>query len=70
MADLPFPHNAVFLKVKEAAEVCRKDPKTIRRWILAGELTATRAGRGWLIARADLKAFLKARGNGVMANIL
>lgn len=70
MTDLPFPSNATFLKVKEVAELCRKNPKTIRRWIKSGELAATRAGRDWLIARADLKAFLAAQGKGVMAHVL
>lgn len=70
MTDLPFPPNATFLKVREVAEICRKNPKTIRRWIASGHLTATRVGRDWLIARADLNAFLAARGKGVMPHVL
>ena len=63
MTNLPFPPDAVFLKVKEVAELCRKDPKTIRRWIASGALPASRVGRDWLIARADLKTFLQSQGN-------
>lgn len=70
MTDLPFPSDAALLTVKEVAALCRKDPKTIRRWIAAGALPATRAGRDWLIARADLKAFLVERSKGFTAYVL
>lgn len=70
MLEFPFPETAHFLKVKEVAALCRKDPKTIRRWISSGALPATRVGREWLIARADLKAVLEARSKRAQASVL
>jgi len=31
------------LSVRQVADICNVQPKTVRRWISAGELTATRA---------------------------
>ena len=70
MSDLPFPANAIYLSVREVAEVFRVCPKTVRRWIKAQSLPATRLGRDWRIARADLKAFAVARGQGHLAHVL
>lgn len=42
----------------------------LRRWIAAGDLLAVRPGRDWRIARSDLRTFLHARGERVIANVL
>ena len=70
MADLPFPRNSEYLTVKEVAALFRICTKTVRRWISAGDLPATRLGRDWRIARTDLKALAAARGNRSLADVL
>ncbi len=70
MTDLPFDPNATYLTVKEVAALFRICPKTVRRWIAAGDLPATRLGRDWRIARTDLKAIAAARGNRGLASVL
>ncbi|NDR55681.1 MULTISPECIES: helix-turn-helix domain-containing protein [Aliiruegeria] len=70
MADLPFDPHAKYLTVKEVAALFRICPKTVRRWIDAGELAATKPGGHWRIARADLKALAAARGNRGLADVL
>lgn len=70
MTDLSIPANATYLSVKEVAALFRIDPKTVRRWIKAGTLPATRLGRDWRIARADLKGLAAARGNSGLAHVL
>ncbi|MEP1197930.1 helix-turn-helix domain-containing protein [Tateyamaria sp.] len=70
MTDLPFPRTATYLSVKDVAAVFRIHPKTVRRWIASGRLPATRLGRDWRIARADVKALLAARGNRGLADVL
>lgn len=70
MANLPFPSNAEYLTVKETAELFRVCGKTVRRWIEAGTLPATRLGRGWRIARSDLKAFAASNSNTVVGHVL
>lgn len=70
MVDLPFPANATYLSVKEVAALFRICPKTVRRWIAAGELPATRLGRDHRIARSDLKALAAARASIGIADVL
>ena len=70
MVDLPFPANATYLSVKEVAELFRICPKTVRRWITAGELPATRLGRDYRIARSDLKGLAAARASRGIADVL
>jgi excisionase family DNA binding protein len=70
MTDLPFPTNATYLTVKEAAALFRVSTKTMLRWIKAGTLPATKLGRDWRIARSDLKALAAARGNRVLGHVL
>ncbi len=49
------------LSIAEVAEICLVSPKTIWRWIKAGDLRAIRLGAQWRIAPDDLKSFLQAR---------
>jgi excisionase family DNA binding protein len=42
------------LTVEEAAELVGRSVATVRRWAASGNLPASRAGRQWLIRRADL----------------
>ena len=70
MTDLPFPSDAIYLSVKEVAKLFRVSTKTIRRWIYAGDLPATRLGRDWRIARSDAKAFAAAREYEALAHVL
>jgi excisionase family DNA binding protein len=37
-------------------------PYTVTRWCKSGKLVATKAGRKWLVRRADFEAFLKRGG--------
>ena len=46
------------LKVKEVAAALRVHNKTIRRWIRAGSLPASRVGKSYYIRSEDLQAFL------------
>lgn len=49
------------LSVAQAAQLLRRDQKTIRRWIAAGELEAVRVGTGkgkWQITRRALTAYV------------
>lgn len=70
MTDLPFPSNATYLSVKEVANLFRVCPKTVRRWIKSGRLSATRLGRDWRIARTDLKSLAATRENASIAYVL
>lgn len=69
MADLPFPADASYLRVREIATLLRIDVKTVRRWIAADRLPATRVGRDWRVHRADLKAYLLANGGEGIAHV-
>lgn len=46
------------LSTDEAAAVADRDPKTVRRWLAAGELPSTKRGRAHRIRRDDLARFL------------
>lgn len=48
------------LTVPEAAKRAKRDPETIRRWIRAGKLPASKVGTQHLIGEDDLAAFLGA----------
>lgn len=52
------PTDPQFLTVAEVAAQLRVDPTTVRRWIAAGELPASRLGKNFRIAAADVDAFL------------
>lgn len=46
-----------FLSIEEVATYLRVTPRTVRRWIHDGALTAYRFGRQWRLLRADVAAF-------------
>jgi len=50
------------LTTEQAAELAGVTPKTVRAWVEAGDLAATRRGRRLAIKRTDLSAYL-AGGN-------
>jgi excisionase family DNA binding protein len=70
MTDLPYLADAPLLTVNEVAALFRVTPKTIRRWIEHGSLPAIQMGRGWRIARGDLKQLADERGNNVLRHAL
>ena len=70
MPDLPFPETAAYLSVRDIAELFQVCPKTVRRWIKAGHLPATKLGRDWRIARSDLRSLAEQHGNGAVAHVL
>ena len=42
------------LEIREAAELARRTPETIRRWVWSGRLNARKSANRLLVARADL----------------
>ncbi len=48
----------MMLTVPEAARRVRRDPETIRRWIRAGRLRASKVGTQHVIEAGDLEAAL------------
>lgn len=69
MHELPFSKSASYISVKECAVFLGVSTKSIRRWITAGKLPATKLGRDWRIAKSDLKALLAARGSGTLGHV-
>lgn len=43
----------------EVADICRVTVWTVREWIKAGKLVATKRGRAYLISEHDLKKYLE-----------
>jgi excisionase family DNA binding protein len=46
------------MKPRECAEIANVKPRTIVRWIRAGELKATKVGHVWRIRAEDWERFL------------
>lgn len=44
------------MEVREAAQLARRTPETIRRWVWSGRLTATKEGNRLLLRRDDVSA--------------
>jgi excisionase family DNA binding protein len=44
------------LDVREAADLARRTPETIRRWVWGGRLEATKEGNRLLVRRSDITA--------------
>ena len=47
------------LDVRETAALAARTPETVRRWIWAGRLTASRNGNKLLVARRDVDALIR-----------
>jgi excisionase family DNA binding protein len=48
--------------LSEVALLFSVSRETVRRWIRAGQLSASRAGREYKVSRSDLAAFYRNRG--------
>jgi excisionase family DNA binding protein len=60
----PPPIGVLLLTLKEAAEVLRLSPRTVREYVKRCEITGKIIGRRWRFRRADLDAFFEnARAN-------
>ncbi|WP_170506965.1 helix-turn-helix domain-containing protein [Ruegeria arenilitoris] len=70
MVDLPISEDAAYLSVRDVAALFRISTKTVRRWIKSGKLPATQLGSDWRVARKDLHALAKQRGNQAAAHVL
>ena len=53
--------SSPFLLAREAAQIARVTPATLRGWIEVGVLPAARLPGGYRVARADLDALLTRR---------
>ena len=51
----------LFLTIEDVAELFQVSTKTVRRWILAGEMPAAKLGNQWRIANSDAKRFFVER---------
>jgi excisionase family DNA binding protein len=51
-----------YLTLKEAARQAGLSPITLRVQIRNGRIKATKVGRDWLVARDELRAYLKSVG--------
>lgn len=49
------------LTINDVASLFRVSPKTVRRWIQAGELAAAKLGNQWRIDALDAKRFFVER---------
>jgi len=49
---------AAFLSAEDAAAVCGVSPKTVRRWVKSGKLTAAKRGRSFRIAAEAIQPFI------------
>ena len=52
---------AQLLTIDDVAELFQVSTKTVRRWILAGDLPAAKLGNQWRIANSDAKHFFVER---------
>ena len=65
MADL---ETDEYLTIAEIAAELKLSPKTIRQWIVKGELEAARAGHSWRVRRSDLRRMLAGQRPATGAN--
>lgn len=50
-----------YLTTKAAAEILGVTPQSVARWVLQGELTATKIGKYWYLTESNIKDFLTER---------
>jgi excisionase family DNA binding protein len=55
--------------VREAAQLARRTPETVRRWVWTGRLTATKQGNRLLVARADVTSLAAPAGPSDAAGV-
>jgi excisionase family DNA binding protein len=48
-------HGVEMVDVREAAELSRRTPETIRRWVWSGRLSAIKDGNKLFVRRADVR---------------
>jgi excisionase family DNA binding protein len=61
MASDPRPDEPEYLKVEEVAARLKVQERTVRDWILRGELQAYKIGKEWRIRRDHFDAAMDAR---------
>ena len=49
------------LTIVDVADLLQISSKTVRRWILTGDLVGHQIGRQWRITEDDLRAFIRLR---------
>jgi len=49
------------MTIDEVAALTRYNPATVRRHLVSGKLRGMRAGRKWLVRRADVEAYIGSR---------
>ena len=62
VADATTPHSHMLpalLTIEQVAATLQVNPRTIRRWIEAGDLVTHRFGRGYRVSEVDLQAFIR-----------
>lgn len=55
----PPPLGGRLLTLREAAEVLRLNPRTVREYVRRGEIQGRIIGKRWRFRRADLDAFFE-----------
>lgn len=55
----PAGNLPTLLTIEQVAATLQVNPRTIRRWIEAGDLVTHRFGRGYRVSEADLQAFIR-----------
>jgi excisionase family DNA binding protein len=55
-----------YLTPREVSEIMRVSVYTVRRWILDGELPASKVGRGWRISEPAIQTWLEQRRAGAL----
>jgi excisionase family DNA binding protein len=58
LPDFKIDENFVFLTVREAAEIARVSPSTVRNWLRRSQLRSHNYGRVIRIAKTDLVEFI------------
>ena len=58
------PEDEEMLTVGEVAKLLRVGEKTVRRWIIIGDLIAINVGRGYRISRSKYEDFKRRRETG------
>ena len=49
------------MTLKEIGDEFKANSETVRLWITAGDLSAVRAGRKWIVRRSEVLRFIRSR---------